>query len=217
MCELITGLFTTGATTAAATTAATAGTAATAATAAGAEAATFLGISGSAWAGIGASAAAAMSLGTGIMSGVQAQKAANEQARIEQQQAQAERIRAEQEMDAAKRETIDAARRARQEKGTGIAQMAANGVMIDDAREGSEATIYEGDSAAELAYDQAKIIHNAQLRAWGYDNNATVMSAEARQTQLAGRNKARAGYVAAPFQALSSGLSTYSGIKSLLS
>lgn len=159
-------------------------------------------------------------IGTGVLQGVQAygeNEAAKDAAKIQRQQADLERMRAGQEMDAAQQEAIDAARKAKQRLGTGKAQMAANGVMMDDTRAGSEPMVYEGDAAAELAYDQAKIMHNAQLRAWGYQENARVLDAQAADTLRAGRRKARAGYISAAISGLNAGVNTYASTKTLLS
>lgn len=176
----------------------------------------------------GLTTAEKIAIGTGIgaaaLQGVMAynegkatEEAADEAAKVQRQQAAAERLRAGQEMDAAHQEAIDAARKAKQQLGTGRAQMAANGVMMDDVREGSVPTTYEADTRAELAYDQAKIMHNAQLRAWGYRENARVLDLQAADTLRAAKSKARAGYISAALSGLTAGLNAYGSTKTLLS
>ncbi len=152
--------------------------------------------------GVGIASGAA----TGVSQGIEA----HEEAKALKRQAKNEEIKAGLEEEAGQREAIDAARKAKQERGTGIAQMAANGVMVDDAREGSVPTMYESDLAAELAYDQAKIMENANLRAWGY-------RASAAELRRSARTRRRAGYVSAGLSGLTAGLSAYGGTKTLLS
>lgn len=155
-----------------------------------------------------------IALGVGLASaaatGISQVEQAKEEAKALERQAAAEDARAQTELESGRREAIDVARKSKQEQGAGIAQLAANGVMVDDAREGAVPTMYEGDMAAELAYDQAKIMQNANLRAWGYRSNAAELRSSAR-------TRRRAGYVSAGLGAFNAGVSAYGGTKTLLS
>lgn len=164
--------------------------------------------------GAGLTGAEKIALGVGLLSaaatGISQGVSAKEEAKALERQASADETKANMEEEAAQREAIDAARKAKQERGTGIAQMAANGVMVDDAREGSVPSVYQSDLAAELAYDQSKIMENAQLRAWGYRSNADELRRSAR-------TRRRAGYVSTALGAFNAGVSAYGGTKTLLS
>lgn len=124
-------------------------------------------------------------------------------------QAKADKVRAGQAQDEGREEAIDAARRARQDLGRGRAQLAASGVMMDGAPTQVPA-MYETDIAVERAYDQAKIMQNANLRAWGYNTSASLGRRSAY-------GRMRAGYVASASSALSSGVGLYGATKGLMS
>ena len=194
--------------------------------------------------------AAGAGIATGTMS-YQSALAANEaQAKAYQQQAEQERIAADQsriasalsaqnaknarikagmEMEAGELQAADKARIARQEAGAGLAKVASQGVMIEGRKE-SVSTMYEADQKAELAYDQAKIIQNASMRAWGYMADAKSMDLEALGHQYAAyghevgaaglrqlaRDTRRNGRVSSATSGLIQGISTAASVGSLL-
>jgi len=137
------------------------------------------------------------------------------QSDVARQNAENARVKAGMEIESGESEAADKSREVKQETGSGLAKAAGSGVMIEGRKE-SVSTMYEADQKAELAYDQAKIMHNAQLKAWGYQANADILDQQANETLRAGRAKARMGYISAASSALSAGLSTYGGVKTLL-
>ena len=107
------------------------------------------------------------------------------QAKAEQdllnQQAKLEESKSTLELENAEIEKMDQRRKARLTAGTGRAAAAANGVMLEADRDESLAQMWEQDVAMETAYDNAKIQHNAEIRAWGYRENARLMRYQGSQ------------------------------------
>ncbi len=97
------------------------------------------------------------------------------------QQAQLEERKASLELDNAEIEKMDQRRKARLQAGSGRAAAAANGVMLEADRDESLAQMWEQDVAMETAYDNAKIQHNAEIKAWGYRENARLMRYQGSQ------------------------------------
>lgn len=182
----------------------------------------------------------AIAAGTGIAMGTMsyqsAVKQAEAQARAQEDQAkQAElaaalasqnaknaRLKAGMEIEAGELDAADKARIARQEAGTAIAKAAGSGVMVEGRKE-SMTSMLEQDQKAELVYDQAKIIQNAQMRAWGYmaegrnyDLEALGQSYGASALRSAAKETRRAGKVNAWGAAFGTGLSTGASVGSLL-
>lgn len=180
--------------------------------------------------------AAGAGIAMGTMSYQSALKAAEAQAQAQEDQAKQmdlagklaaqnaknARTKAGMEMEAGELDAADEARIARQEAGTAIAKAAGNGVMVEPRKE-SMTTMLEADQKAELVYDQAKIMQNAQMRAWGYlaegrnyDYEALGQAYGAASLRSAARETRRAGKVNAWSSAIGTGLSTGSSVGSLL-
>ena len=182
----------------------------------------------------------AVAAGTGIAMGTMsyqsAVKAAEAQARAQEDQAEQmkmagelakqnaanARTKAGMEMESGELDAADKARISRQEAGSAIAKAAGSGVMIEPRKE-SMTTSLEADQKAELVYDQAKIMQNAQMRAWGYmaeglnyDMEALGQSYGAASLRSAARETRRAGRVNALTSAFGTGLSTGASVGSLL-
>lgn len=116
------------------------------------------------------------------------QEGKEEAKRLKAQAADEER-RAQQELEAAEIEAKDLARRQKQIVGQGKAAAAANGVMLE-ARKESVPSVWEQDMAAELAWDQEKLFHNASQRAEARLHNANQMRIGARNVRRSGNLKA---------------------------
>ncbi len=180
--------------------------------------------------------AAGAGIAMGTMSYQGAVRAAEAQARAQEDQAvqmklagklaeanaKNARVKAGMEVEAGELDAADKARIARQEEGTAIARAAGSGVMVEPRKE-SATTMLEADRKAELVYDQAKIMQNAQMRAWGYlaegrnyDMEALGQRYGAASLRSAARETRRAGKVNAWTSAFGSGLSTGASVGSLL-
>jgi hypothetical protein len=130
----------------------------------------------------------AQAAGGGLEAHGARQEGKEEAARLKAQAADEER-RAQQELVAAEIEAKDLARRQKQAVGAGKAAAAANGVMLE-ARKESVPSVWEQDMAAELAWDQEKLFHNASQRAEARLHNANQMRIGAKNVRRSGNLKA---------------------------
>ncbi len=92
--------------------------------------------------------------------------------------------------------------------GAGLTAFAGNGVLLE-ARPDSAAALWEVDQARSAAYDKELIKTNAELAAWGFKANASMLTAQ-------GSMAAWAGTVGAAGTVLSgsgSAMATYSSLK----
>lgn len=75
-------------------------------------------------------------------------------------------------------------------RGTGRANYAAGGIVLGQ----GSALDWEQDLDVQAEYDRRKIGYNAQLEAWGYQNQAGQYGAAAEGSRMAGANAKSASY-----------------------
>ena len=105
------------------------------------------------------------------------------------QQSHLNRIRAGQVMESAEIEKMDLARRQKATIGKGKVAAASSGIMLESRAEASP-SVWEEDARAELEYEGSKIMHNANMQAWGYQENANIDMLNARNARRTGNLKA---------------------------
>lgn len=133
-------------------------------------------------------------VGMGAAEGVFGYMEAKDEASALKDQANMNKIRAGQVQDAAALEKIEQHRRTRQFAASQRTASAANGVMLETRAESSPA-MFEQDTAAELAWDNAKTDYNANLEAWGYMEQARQQFKQAKATRRAGNLKIASGLI----------------------
>jgi hypothetical protein len=133
-------------------------------------------------------AVVAQAVGGGIEAHGAYQEGKDESVRLRAEAADEER-RAQQELEAVQINAKDIARSRKQTMGDGKAAAAANGVMLE-ARKESAPSVWEQDMAAELAWDQEKLFHNASQRAEARLHNANQMRIGAKKVRRSGNLKA---------------------------
>lgn len=157
-----------------------AGAAGGAAAAGGAKAAaTYGGLTAGQWGIVGLGAVA-----TGV-SGASAIMQGQAEAKALKRQAELDEIRAGQVQEAAQEEAATIARKARRLQGAQKTAAAANGMMLEGRAESAPSMI-EQDTAMEAAWDTQKMLHNANMEAWGYMARADVERMNARNARRTG-------------------------------
>jgi hypothetical protein len=125
------------------------------------------------------------------------------QQKIANAKAKNQRIQASQTLDSAEIEKQDQRRKARMQQAAGRVSAAGSGVMLEE-RDTAMANIWEQDVAAETAYDNSKIQHNAELQAWGLKSQANIDEYEGKVARDISRIQAKATKTAGWGQGISS-------------
>lgn len=132
--------------------------------------------------------------GMGAVEGYSAYQEGKETAKELKKQAELDKIRASQAQEAAAIEKMDFARKQNQLKGAQRTAAAANGIMLESRAESSP-SMFEQDTASELAWESAKIDYNANLEAWGYMQNARTKLRQASAARKTGNLKMATGLI----------------------